>query len=76
MPLPFDIVVPALIVDLGDPTAWRYVECFTANIRNSHARRAYAQACSRFFAWCEERGLVPAAILPHDVATCIKQGHS
>jgi hypothetical protein len=21
--LPFDIVVPALIVDLGDPTAWR-----------------------------------------------------
>jgi hypothetical protein len=42
LPLPFDIVVPALIVDLGDPTAWRYVGFFTANIRNSHARRAYA----------------------------------
>ena len=50
-------VVPALIADLGDEAAWRYVEFFTANIRNPHTRRAYARACSRFFAWCEERGL-------------------
>jgi hypothetical protein len=28
-------VVPALIADLGDEAAWRYVEFFTANIRNS-----------------------------------------
>ena len=31
-------VVPALIADLGDEAAWRYVEFFTANIRNPHTR--------------------------------------
>jgi site-specific recombinase XerD len=66
-------VVPALIADLGDEAAWRYIEFFTANIRNPHTRRAYARACNRFFAWCEECGLTPAAIRPHDVATYIEQ---
>ena len=66
-------VVPALIADLGDEAAWRYVEFFTANIRNPHTRRAYARACARFFAWCEDRGLTSAAIRPHDVATYIEQ---
>jgi site-specific recombinase XerD len=66
-------VVPALIADLGDEAAWRYVEFFTANIRNPHTRRAYARACNRFFGWCEDRGLTPGAIRPHDVATYIEQ---
>jgi site-specific recombinase XerD len=66
-------VVPALIADLGEEAAWRYVEFFTANIRNPHTRRAYARACNRFFGWCEDRGLTPAAIRPHDVATYIEQ---
>jgi hypothetical protein len=66
-------VVPALIADLGDEAAWRYVEFFTANIRNPHTRRAYARACDRFFAWCEECGLTPAVIRPHDVATYVEQ---
>jgi site-specific recombinase XerD len=66
-------VVPGLIADLGDEAAWRYVEFFTANIRNPHTRRAYARACNRFFAWCDDRGLTPAAIRPHDVATYTEQ---
>jgi site-specific recombinase XerD len=66
-------VVPALIADLGDEAAWRYVEFFTANIRNPHTRRAYARACARFFAWCDDRGLISAAVRPHDVATYIEQ---
>jgi hypothetical protein len=66
-------VVPALIADLGEEAAWRYVEFFTANIRNPNTRRAYARACNRFFAWCEDRGLTPAAIRPHDVATYIEE---
>jgi site-specific recombinase XerD len=65
--------VPALIADLGDEAAWRYVEFFTANIRNPNTRRAYVRACNRFFAWCEDRGLMPAAIRPHDVATYIEE---
>jgi len=38
---------------------------------NPNTRRAYARACARFFAWCEEGGLTPGAIRPHDVATSI-----
>jgi hypothetical protein len=29
--------VPTLIADAGDAAVWRYVEFFTANIRNPHA---------------------------------------
>ncbi|MGA8612580.1 MAG: hypothetical protein WB760_12810 [Xanthobacteraceae bacterium] len=50
-------MVPALIADLGDEAAWRYVEFFTANIRNPNTRRAYARACARFFAWCANFGV-------------------
>lgn len=69
-------VVPAVIADLGEEAAWRYVEFFTANIRNPHTRLAYARACAQFFAWCEQRGLKPASIRPHDVATYIEQLHN
>jgi site-specific recombinase XerD len=68
-----------LIADVGNDPSWRYVEFFTANIRDPHTRRAYARACSRFFAWCEQRGLTLAAIRPFDVATYIEtlqQEHS
>ena len=64
--------MPALIADAGDPAAWRYVEFFTANIRNPNTRRAYARACTSFFAWCDERGLTLTTIRPHDVATYIE----
>jgi site-specific recombinase XerD len=73
------LIVPALIADLGDAAGWRYIEFFTANIRNPHTRRAYARACSRFFVWCEQRGLALAAIRPFDVAAYIEglqQDHS
>jgi site-specific recombinase XerD len=66
-------VVPALIADLGEEAAWRYVEFFTANIRNPNTRRSYARACNRFFAWCEDRGLTPPGIRPHDVATYVEE---
>ena len=35
----------------GEQASWRYIEFFTANIRNKNTRRAYARACARFFAW-------------------------
>lgn len=66
-------LVPALIADAGEPAAWRYIEFFTANIRNPHTRRAYARACGQFFAWCEGRGLSLTAIRPFDVAAWIEQ---
>jgi site-specific recombinase XerD len=73
-PAPADTyTVPALIADLGDRAGWRYVEFFTANINNDHTRRAYARACSRFFAWCETRGLTLTTIRPFDVAAWVKE---
>lgn len=65
-------IVPATIAALGDQASWRYVEFFTANIHNEHTRRAYARACSRFFAWSEQRGLALSAIRPFDVAAWVK----
>src|SRR5690349_19610263 len=67
-------IVPALITDAGgDQAAWRYVEFFAANINNDHTRRAYARACSGFFAWCENRGLRLTSIRPFDVAAWVKE---
>jgi site-specific recombinase XerD len=66
-------LVPALIAKAGDQAGWRYVEFFTANIRNPHTRRAYARACARFFAWCENRGLTLLTIRPFDVAAWVEQ---
>ncbi len=66
-------IVPALIAAVGDQASWRYVEFFTANIRNPHTRGAYARACSRFFAWCETRGLSLTNIRPFDVAASIEE---
>ena len=67
---------PCFIADLGVQANWRYVEFFTANINNDHTRRAYARACSRFFVWCENRGLSLIAIRPFDVAAWVKDLHS
>ena len=63
--------VPRLIAELGEQACWRYVEFFTANIENSHTRRAYARACVRFFAWCDGQGLSLETIRPFDVSEYI-----
>jgi site-specific recombinase XerD len=65
-------LVPALIADAGEQASWRYIEFFTANIRNANTRRAYARACARFLAWCENHGLTLTAIRPHDVGAYIE----
>lgn len=69
LPLP----VPTLVADLGERAAWRYIEFFTANIRNPNTRRAYARACGRFFSWCERHGLPLAGIRPFSVAAYIEE---
>ncbi len=67
------IVVPALIAEIGEDASWRYTEFFSANISNTNTRRAYARACLRFLAWCDDRGLTLTQIRPHDVATYIAE---
>jgi site-specific recombinase XerD len=51
--------LPAAIGRAGEAAAWRFVEFFTATIRNKNTRAAYAEAVGQFFAWCER----------HDVRT-------
>jgi len=64
--------VPIAVADAGDSAARRYVEFFSACIRNTNTRAAYARAASRFFAWCEQAGVTLAAIQPVHVAAWIE----
>ena len=49
--------LPAAIERAGPEAAWRFVEFFTATIRNKNTRAAYARAVAQFFAWCEKHRL-------------------
>jgi len=44
--------LPALFAPDAD-AGRRFIEFFTANIRNPHTRRAYARAAVEFASWCE-----------------------
>ena len=46
--------LPAAIGRAGEAAAWRFIEFFTATIRNKNTRAAYAEAVGQFFAWCEK----------------------
>ena len=60
----------------GPQAAERTVEFFTAQIRNPHTRAAYAAAVTRFFTWCDARGLALTQLSPIAVATYIDEMHS
>lgn len=66
------LTVPAIVADLGDHAARRFLEFFTANIRNKNTRAAYAHAVARFLAWCDDRRLPLRAIEPVHVAAYIE----
>lgn len=68
-----ELVVPSPIMAEGERAAVRYIEFFTAQIRNQNTRAAYARAASAFFAWCEAHGLALPAIQPVHVATYVEQ---
>ncbi len=46
--------VPKLIVSAGEQASYRFVEFFTATIRNPNTRRAYLHSTNRFFHWCHQ----------------------
>jgi site-specific recombinase XerD len=64
--------LPILVAAAGGRAAQRYVEFFTANIRNPNTRAAYARAAGRFLAWCEALGCTLAAIQPLHVAAYVE----
>ena len=68
-----ELAVPSPVMAEGEHAATRYVEFFTAQIRNPNTRAAYARAASAFFAWCEQHGLSLPAIGPVHVATYVER---
>lgn len=65
--------LPAAVLRAGERAGWRFIEFFTANIRNRNTRAAYAEAVTQFFTWCEERSLNSLeAIRPVHIAAYIE----
>ncbi|WP_234893718.1 tyrosine-type recombinase/integrase [Agrobacterium vitis] len=61
------------MVAANTPTKRRFMEFFTANIRNPNTRKAYARAAGDFLQWCDGRGLTAlTAIEPIHVAKWIE----
>jgi site-specific recombinase XerD len=50
-------LIPVQVADAGEDAARRFIEFFTANIRDANTRAAYARAVADFFRWCERIGL-------------------
>lgn len=67
------VTLPVPIARAGELAARRYVEFFTARIRNRNTRDAYGRAATGFLAWCDDRGLELATIEPVHVAAWIEQ---
>src|SRR6516225_4386704 len=62
--------LPAAIAAHGERAGRRFIEFFTATIRNRNTRMAYARAVKQFFDWCEDYRLGldyldPIAIAPY-----------
>src|ERR1700687_3540422 len=64
--------VPAVIAARGQSAGRRFVEFFTANIRNPNTRKAYYRATTEFFDWCDQAGLGLLDIEPVHVAAWVE----
>ncbi len=71
--LPTSGKVPSLFANAGGDAVRRFIEFFTANIRNPNTRAAYAFAVVRFADWCEVRGIALAQLTPVIVAAYIEE---
>src|ERR1700746_2010635 len=65
--------LPAIIRAHGERTSRRFVEFFTASIRNRNTRMAYARAVKQFFDWCEDHRLGLDDIEPIAIAAYIEE---
>jgi site-specific recombinase XerD len=67
------LAVPELLQQAGEKPTRRFIEFFTATIRNTNTRQAYAQACRQFFDAMSTLGLSLHQIEPVHVAMYIEQ---
>lgn len=75
-------LVPASFVREGENAQRRFLEFFAVTIRNKNTRMAYLRAVTKFFAWCETRGvrelrriepMMVAAFVEEESAICEPQ---
>ena len=64
--------MPATICAAGKAATRRFIEFFTANIRNRNTRAAYFRAVVDFFSWCDDRRLELHDIEPIVVAAYVE----
>ena len=64
---------PRLISAEGDEAKRRFLEFFTANIRNKNTREAYARAVAQFCEWCDNRKFSMELLEPIVIAAYIEQ---
>src|SRR5262245_23425239 len=65
--------IPRLVAQAGEDAARRFIEFFTANIRNPNTRAAYARAIAQFCNWCEARRLSLELLEPMVIAAYVEE---
>jgi integrase/recombinase XerD len=66
--------LPALVAAAGERASRRFVEFFTANIRNKKTREAYRRNITAFLVWCDtEAGMALDMIEPVVVAAYVEK---
>jgi site-specific recombinase XerD len=65
--------LPRLIQHAGEKAERRFLEFFTAHIRNPGTRAVYSRAVARFCRWCEQQGVGLQRVSPFVVAAYIEQ---
>lgn len=64
--------VPVLFANAGQKATHRFIEFFTAEIRNKNTRAAYVNATRRFADWCEAHGFELKELTPVHVAAYVE----
>lgn len=71
-PFTTSMSLPATITGVGAHASRRFVEFFTAQIRNKGTRAAYLHAVTEFFNWCEANHVAFEQIQPIVIATYVE----
>jgi integrase/recombinase XerD len=66
-------VVPSIVAESGQRATRRFLEFFTASIRNRNTRAAYYRAVRDFFRWCERRNVSLEQVCPMLVAAYVEE---
>ena len=64
---------PKIIAAAGEDATRRFLEFFTANIRNANTREVYARVVGQFCRWCERRGLSLGLLEPIIIAGYVEE---